>query len=58
MKYVWIVIDIATEKVLAVYSEKDMAEKLAPVVAKKFNTESRVEKRTINLEFNQLGTRL
>ena len=55
MKYVWLVIDEVNQKVLAVYSEDDMAKKLAPVIAKKFNTETRVERRTINLELNLVG---
>lgn len=58
MKYVWLVIDKADQKVLAVYSEDDMAKKLAPVIAKKFDTETKVEKRTINLELNLVGIKL
>lgn len=58
MKYVWLVIDKESNKVLALYTEADMANKLAPVVAKKSGVDVRVEKRTLNLPIEQVGTRL
>lgn len=57
MKYIWTIVDKDTKKVLALYSIKEVAEKMKAPVAQKFNTEVDVEKRTLDLELNLLGVR-
>ena len=54
MKFVWLVIDEQTGRVLAVYSEATTAEKLKPVLEEKFETKAIIEKKTVDLELNRL----
>jgi len=57
MKYVWLVINLETNRVEALYNTASIAEKMAPVIAEKFDIDVMVKKRTINLELSQLRTR-
>lgn len=57
MRKVWLVIDESSNKVLALYDDGSVAEKLAPLIAKKFDTTARVEMRRVNMELNMIGTR-
>lgn len=57
MKFIWTVVDTNTNDTIALYDSKEIAEKLAPLLAKKLDTDTKVEKRTINLSIEYIGTK-
>lgn len=57
MKHVWTVVDTKTNDTIALYNTQAIAEKLAPLLAKKLDTETKIEKRTINLSIEYIGTK-
>ena len=57
MKYVWVVMKKEDNSIVALYSDKAVAERLLKVLEEKVEAELFIEKRTIDQDLKLIGVR-
>lgn len=54
-KYVYLLVDVETNDVVAIYDDKTLAEKMKDTVEAKFGCKLHIDERSVNLSIDVIG---
>jgi 3-methyladenine DNA glycosylase AlkD len=55
MKFVWLIINANTNEVIAIYTEEELADKMAPHIETRLKVDTFVVRKSVNQELSRIG---